>query len=279
MHYAALLTRLMALLFVVILGALSAAGIAAAGSEVPVLPMEPDDAPEVVLNFRRAANLVLPDLRTLPPRDVELEYVQDLGRVRLRFANTIWNSGHGDLELHGTLIPGYDSVLVTQVVEGDQGQLHEERSGVFAYHEEHGHWHWEGFSIYQVWSVDLHGRPQEVVASSDKVGYCLIDVRLYPGVDTSVRKSRQYGDCNWYLQGLSSGWTDTYQAHIAGQFVDITHLSDGTYVLISTVDPEDRILETDNRNNSTHLYFTLAAGEILVTGDRFMPADDSLSLR
>jgi hypothetical protein len=252
---------------------------ASARAQTPQFGPIPDDDESVVRSVQLSNSALLPDLRTLSPHDIELQVIEDRGIVRLRFSNTIWNSGPGDLELRGSLIPGYDSVLVVQAMKSPDGRALLEEAGKFSYHEEHGHWHWEGFSIYQVWSLDPHGRPQTVVASSDKVGYCLIDVRLYKGPgqeEQNPPEYRQYGDCNWYLQGLSSGWTDTYQAHIAGQFVDITGLPDGTYALVSTVDPDNIILETNNRNNSALIYFKLSQGVLEIVGDRFLPNESDL---
>ena len=275
-------TRLFILFCLVFFSLATAAAPASASKGVPDGPPIPDGDHEVVPGRLLSASVLLPDLQTLPPEDIELEVIEDPAKVRLRFANTIWNSGPGDLELRGSLIPGFDAVLVVQALKEPGGQSVLQESGIFAYHEEHGHWHWEDFSIYQVWSVSARGWPLRVVASSDKIGYCLIDVQRFDGSDKADQNApdfRQFGDCNWYLQGLSSGWTDTYEAHIAGQFVDITGLADGTYALISTVDPDDMIIETDNLNNSTTVYFTLMNGELEVNGTVFIPDESDWPMR
>jgi subtilase family serine protease len=49
----------------------------------------------------------------------------------------------------------------------------------------------------------------------------------------------------------------------------ITGLSDGIYALKSTVDPLDRLLESDENNNATVLYFSIHENRLEVLGIDF----------
>ncbi|MCI0526164.1 MAG: hypothetical protein L0Y56_01740, partial [Nitrospira sp.] len=123
--------------------------------------------------------LYLPDLRTLPPTNLLLQILRGQGVTRLRFTNTIWNSGPGDLEMRAKPFPVPGAVHVSQYILREDGEGVLQEAGVFDYHDIHGHWHWEGFSIYQIWSLTPAGNLNRIVASSDKVGYCLIDMAPY----------------------------------------------------------------------------------------------------
>src|SRR5688572_16516380 len=56
---------------------------------------------------------LLPDLRTVPPADLTIEFASG-GRRLLRLANLVWNSGEGALELAGALSPATQQTLVIQ---------------------------------------------------------------------------------------------------------------------------------------------------------------------
>jgi hypothetical protein len=211
---------------------------------------------------------LLPDLQTLTPSDMHLQVLSD--RVRLRFSNTIWNSGPGDLEMRASLIQPLGQVTVYQVIDGLSGEASFERAGQFQFHPAHDHWHWDGFSVYEIWSIDEAGNPLSRMLTSGKIGYCLIDDEPYAGPielkNGPVSEFRQFGGCNWARQGLSSGWTDTYESHLADQHIDVSDLPAGIYVLRSIVDPEEIIREISDLNNEARLYFRLRGTHLEVFG-------------
>jgi hypothetical protein len=64
--------------------------------------------------------------------------------------------------------------------------------------------------------------------------------------------SRIYGGCpDLATQGISVGWADVYGVDTPGQFIPIDGVPNGTYCLVSTVDPRDRVLESDETDNQT----------------------------
>jgi hypothetical protein len=50
---------------------------------------------------------------------------------------------------------------------------------------------------------------------------------------------------------MSVGWGDTYGAHLPGQAIDLTGLSDGVYELTIAFDPSDKLRETNNSDNTS----------------------------
>src|SRR5207247_578097 len=88
----------------------------------------------------------------------------------------------------------------------------------------------------------------DIVASGQKVSFCLLDSRKYDGSLPGAPNSDQYNTCG-QLQGISVGWADVYNSRLANQWIDITDVPEGTYWLESEVDPSNRILESDETNN------------------------------
>lgn len=223
------------------------------------------------------APVLLPDLQTLAPSDLRLEEVA--GKKFVRFANTIWNRGPGLLELRGAYNREAGTISVTQNIYREDGHLVERQAGEFEFHAIHGHWHWEAFSLYQVWSVRPDGGLDRPVTMSEKVGYCLRDIAPHDVfLAGEIANQAQnpvprpgYTSCYWARQGLSVGWQDTYRAHVSGQRVDITHLPDGLYAIMSTVDPEDIIREGENSNNSAVIYFSIQGDRISILGESINP--------
>jgi hypothetical protein len=213
---------------------------------------------------RFTSRLLPPDLQTLPPNDFRLVIDSQAQRKFLRFSNHIWNHGPGVLEFWGAFNPEKETVRVAQNIYREDGSFLQYSSGEFHFHPIHGHWHWEGFSSYEVWSLATNGNLDGLLASSDKVGYCLRDIAPY---DDSQPSTPGYSSCYWARQGLSVGWLDTYRENISGQVVEISHLPEGVYALRSTVDPQNIIREVDDSNNSAIVYFALHADRIQVLGD------------
>jgi hypothetical protein len=221
--------------------------------------------------------LALPDLQTLPPFDFRLHEYRVSGRREIRFANSVWNSGEAVLELHGEYDPGKNTVVFNQHLFGEGQREITHRVGEFSFHKEHNHWHWEDFSIYEIWSLAPDGSLDEIVATSGKVGYCMLDIRrvteeeiaTVPIDETQVPDTRQFRGCGWRTQGISIGWVDTYFAYTPGQVMDITELRDGFYAFRSTVDPGGNLHEADEGNNSATIYFSLFGSEFRLIGGAF----------
>lgn len=218
------------------------------------------------------SSLLLPDMYTLPPFDLRLVIQNGGERRRLRFSNSVWNLGPGPLEVRGRNFQPGRSVEIYQALFRADGTFERHELGEFVFHGPHGHWHWTGFSLYEVWTVEPDGTLGRVATSSGKVGYCLRDdTRMLSDglgrqvLDESAARPRPvYGGCAWQRQGISAGWQDTYDHDTEGQFVDVSRLRDGVYALRSTADPDDQVREGDEDNNAAMVFFGLY-GERLVT--------------
>lgn len=121
-----------------------------------------------------------------------------------------------------------------------------EESG-FEYAECHGHYHFEGYAEYKLLGVD-----GAVVATGHKQAFCLLDsAPVVPGSPGGVYH------CGF--QGISAGWSDIYGAGLDCQWVDITEVPVGDYLLQITINPE-QIIEESNYDNNT-VYVPVHIGE------------------
>lgn len=117
----------------------------------------------------------------------------------------------------------------------------------FEYAPCHGHYHFEGYARYEL--VDAAGA---IVAEGHKQAFCLLDSEPVglPGAAPSPRYH-----CGF--QGLSRGWADTYGASLDCQWVDVTDVADGAYLLRISVNPERILPESDYDNNVVEVPVTV----------------------
>ncbi|XP_046893023.1 lysyl oxidase-like 5a [Hypomesus transpacificus] len=107
------------------------------------------------------------------------------------------------------------------------------------WHSCHQHYHsMEAFSNYDLLDIPS-GRK---VAEGHKASFCLEDTSCDPGV------RRRYA-CTAHTQGLGPGCYDTYNANIDCQWIDITDVPPGNYILKVTVNPTMQVQESDFSNN------------------------------
>ncbi|KAM3604811.1 uncharacterized protein V6R79_016474 [Siganus canaliculatus] len=120
------------------------------------------------------------------------------------------------------------------------------------WHSCHQHYHsMDAFSNYDLLDVST-GRK---VAEGHKASFCLEDTGCDPGF------RRRYA-CTSHTQGLSPGCHDVYAANIDCQWIDITDVPPGNYILKVTVNPNFHVLESDFTNNVVRCDITYAGGYV-----------------
>lgn len=118
----------------------------------------------------------------------------------------------------------------------------------FEYHDCHGHHHFLGFAGYRL--LDSGGN---VAADGGKVSFCLVDVARWSDLAPMEGKFT----CDY--QGIQAGWSDIYDSGLEGQWIDITGVLPGDYVLEVTVNPDRLLIEGDYLNNTTTIPVSIPA--------------------
>lgn len=202
----------------------------------------------------------LPNLVALAPFDIVIAAEDDGGGDAIRFSTGAANRGKYALELSGEP-SGPDEAIAMQCVAWPQDRICTERQevGKFGWHPAHGHYHFEEFALYELRKLRRDGRAdmrkKGLVATSGKVSYCIIDYEEDERSQRPLLYSQPYPlyySCfaGIGMQGISPGWKDVYVKETTGQQLPLEAIPDGTYALIVKFDPADRLLETDETDNS-----------------------------
>jgi hypothetical protein len=159
---------------------------------------------------------------------------------------------YGDTNGDHVYTPGVDTVVRTLKV------------GCFEYHASHGHWHFADYARYRMETLDTGTK----VAAHSKVGFCMLDSLDLDGSLAGHPDSMVYMGCpDLATQGISVGWGDIYDLTVPGQFIPIDDVPDGTYCLVATADPKDRLLESDETDNQVRSQVQLSGDSASLTGD------------
>lgn len=131
--------------------------------------------------------------------------------------------------------------------DGDLFLGNPENNDLFEYSACHDHYHFLGYARYSL--IDTNG---VTVANGHKQAFCLLDFEeLEPGAPPA-----QY-HCGF--QGISAGWSDIYSASLPCQWVDITDVPPGDYMLQVEVNFDKTIAESSFDNNVALVPVTIAA--------------------
>jgi len=185
----------------------------------------------------------------------------------LRFNTSTANVGEADL------------------VIGDPGPC----LSLFHFSECHQHYHFENFADYRLWTMPGYakwvakrkveeridsGVNAELLAAAQangelvvghKQGFCMVDSYKFGPNGSPTAKYKSCAD----NQGISVGWSDEYGSNLAGQFVQITGLRDGDFVLENQVNPIQALPESDYTNNfaAVKLRYTSRHGKLPATAE------------
>lgn len=210
---------------------------------LPVSQTVPCTDPRGCPDMRADVNTMRPSLatRVFSQNDCNVQEGSTVAGTRqvLRFTATWPNLGAGAL------------------IVGDPSQHPE----WFYFSPCHGHYHFKTYGEYRVWTPenfaawDAYRNSHPDVSADDalnntgltftrthKGGFCVIDIRnegaLLPGL---------FFDCTH--QGVSPGWADEYSTGLDGQYVDVTGLPHGHYILEEEANAH-RLFDESNYNNN-----------------------------
>ena len=204
-----------------------------------------------------ATTPMLPNIKALPATDLSLQTGSACAgsfAIALCFSATTWNNGVGPLELRGGLIIGGNQQQVNQRVFQSDGSFVDSNAGTFVYHPGHGHTHFDEYALYMLESLN----PPGALRSGTKQTFCIIDTSPINLGLPGAPATNVYTSCSAAEQGLSVGWGDEYTYTLPGQSIDVSLLPDGNYTLTIQVDPNNRIIESNDGDNTNTIVVQLA---------------------
>ena len=209
----------------------------------------------------------LPDLDQEPPRDLEITVARsgDQPVYRLGFRSAVRNVGRGPLVITGRRSQA-DAAKMTadQVIEragAPRAVVHGVGKLRYVVSPDHRHWHLLRFDRYQLRRAGGH----ETLVADRKTGFCLGDRYAVPKQLRAAAPQPRYtsrcglGDprLTGIAEGISVGYGDDYGPTLEGQYLRLTGLPSGRYVLVHRVNANRRLRELRYGNNAASLLLDL----------------------
>lgn len=200
------------------------------------------------------------------------ERVEQQAQRCLRFDQTIANLGPGPLELRLRLD---GSGIMDQRVHRSDGAWHEAEVGAVEFHAAHGHFHYAGWAQARLHRSDSTGTKGELLRTGRKQGFCMADVRNSRFGQPTQTEPRYLspGGCDGQEEttgsqvGISAGWADTYPWFLGDQFIEVSGVPDGWYILEFAVNQSaDGVMETTRDDNAAGVLFRLDGDRVEVAG-------------
>jgi hypothetical protein len=198
------------------------------------------------------------------------------GRTLLRLSTATANIGEGRLEIRARSVIDATQREVVQRIYRSDGSFSERLAGTFTHHPEHGHFHFDDWTAFGLREIDADGEIGALVAGGAKQSFCLLDLVIHDASNPSFQRPGFYTRCDADVQGITPGWSDLYNFSLPGQWIDVTGLTAGVYWLEAIVDPDDRVLEADETNNS--LGRLVAVYPVGIPRDRYEDNDSPASV-
>ncbi|MEM7153159.1 MAG: lysyl oxidase family protein [Myxococcota bacterium] len=151
--------------------------------------------------------------------------------------------------------PGLRRVLRFQTVTPNDGDADlvvgrpEDNPDAFEYGECHEHFHFKDFAVYRL--LDTNGK---VVRNGHKQAFALIDFEAL-GLDSPPPRYPLPDG----TQGITRGWADVYDAYLDCQWVDVTDVEPGNYVLEIEINPEQVFEESTYDDNIVEIPVSITA--------------------
>ena len=215
------------------------------------------------------ATELLPDIDPIAPTGLAVQVSGEGGarRFRIGFVSRAGNVGAGPLIVRGHRADLFEPQMVAdQVISLSDGST-ETNPGIgmleYVEAETHEHWHLLRFMTYEL----RRAGDFKLVEPDQKTGFCLGDrydvdplVKLSGEPDQRVY-STSCGPGQRELleieEGISVGWGDVYEAWRDAQYLDVTGLPAGAYVLVHRVNPGRSMRESRYSNNASSALISL----------------------
>jgi hypothetical protein len=219
-----------------------------------------------------AASPLLPDLRMTRVTKVTIDTTTISGHRLLRYTARIVNVGAGAFETTGTRASTSDTTMpAVQNIYQSDGSIQSVPTNDTMYWAGDGHNHWH--------VTDLEGGVLTrldngvVVGTSAKHGFHGADDTAWDLTLPGAPQSKVYLACGGsscdpsalsVTEGISVGWMDTYAYSAVFQWIDITGLKNGKYILTQAADPFGYFDEADTTNNTASATLRIGSGGVKI---------------
>jgi hypothetical protein len=225
---------------------------------------------------------------TTNPSCYQSEVDEEGAQLCLRFDQIFANTGEGAMELRfsvptGTTPPLAD-VYQHIYASDDPDNASDNLAGQVEYHPTHGHFHFTSFGLTRLYAAGPTGkkntrtpvrerRMERALAApprtARKVSFCLADTeidfwgkkgdgpRTYIAPDCLFPASSDGTNDN-FVQGITRGWGDIYDYYLPDQYIDVSGMDDGDYILENIADPDALLREKTRKNNCTSVRIRLS---------------------
>lgn len=207
---------------------------------------------------------LLPDLVQQPP--TQLGVVQSSASWRLGFNSAVANLGAGPLMINGHRPDTSSSMVADQAVKMSDGSTQNYPSiGSMIFYVPHNHWHYLGFDHYELRKASDYS----MVAPDQKMGFCLGDRFTLNSDGTRTEPPTVIGPYTWtdcqpgntaalsVSEGMSVGYGDDYTPQLEGQYIDVTGVAPGQYVVVHRVNQDGSVHETNYTNDAASVLINL----------------------
>ena len=246
---------------------------------------------------------LLPNLVTLPVRHPHLrtgayyadhkqggtpscypEEVAEQGARRcLRFDQVIANEGDGPFELRYRMEGLANDQQLRQRIYASDGTFTDTTVDSYEFHPVHAHFHYKNFGRAYLYGFRPDGT-LEKIRESRKNGFCMIDVENTRfGLDPAgapykgeAPRTYYFPRCNtatehdehgtYMVNGISVGWADVYNWFLADQYIEISGVPDGVYVLETLANPARTVHETNLDDDAARVTIRLRGDTVELLG-------------
>jgi chitodextrinase len=220
----------------------------------------------------QTSNVTLPDMQIkVPTNAISIGTNASTGHRQLQFTHITWDAGTGPFELDPTYDSKSGTATFTQAIykSTSPGVWTLDHSvplpvtGVFNGGDEYTF----PLTKFTLNTMNADGSLGTVVATSPKTDYCITGDTFVGGVpNTPDQTSPPADSCQTPTKplGWSVGWGDEYDQTDPGQPIDLTGVSDGTYILHALVDPTYVLTESNPNNNVTDTVLTISGSIVSV---------------
>lgn len=242
---------------------------------------------------------LLPNLVSFPARNVTFSsggYLFDPGistascypdemaeagaRRCLRFDQVIANRGAGPLELRYRVEDLATDQPVVQRIYRSDGSYRDRQVGTYRFHATHAHFHYMDFGQARLWSSNARAERlgDAPAAVGEKSGFCVMDIenfafgrkgdgaRTYFFEACNDPSRRDDGDTD-IVTGISPGWADVYNWFLADQYIEVTNVPDGYYLLETIADAARAVVEQDESDNAADVLVRICGDDVDIVGE------------